>query len=128
MALRLISATIKVDDTEYTEEIQDYSWDPTNTTTSVTDVSGKVHKFSADESDWALTMNVFQNFAASGFARKCFDSPGVKVEVIVVDGPVTWTAEIDLVAPKIGGAAKTVGLSPLVFPSTKPVPTATAGG
>lgn len=124
MALRLITATISVGGTDYTSEIQDFSYDPASKPTEVTDVGGTVHKF-AGESGWTLTLNVFQNFVTSGFARKCFDEEGEKVEIIVVDGPTTWTSQITLVAPKIGGTTKQVGVSTLAFPSSKPVPTAT---
>ena len=89
-------------------------------------MSGKVHKF-AGESGYGLTLNVFQDFTATGFARKCLDEEGEDVEIVVVDGPVTWTSTITLVAPKIGGATKAVGVSTIAFPSTRPVPTATAG-
>ncbi len=123
--LRLISATITVDGEDYTTHIQDYSYDPTSSPVEVTDVSGTVHKF-AGESGWNLTLNVFQDFTASGFARMCFDDEGEKVTITVKDGPTTWTSEITLVAPKIGGATKTVGTSTLVFPSSKPVPTVSA--
>lgn len=123
--LRLIAATIKVGSDEYTTHIQDYSYDPTSVAVEVTDVSGTVHKF-AGESGWNLTFNVFQDFTTTGFARKCFDDEGEKVTVTVVDGPTTFTSEITLVAPKIGGATKAVGVSTIVFPSSKPVLTATA--
>lgn len=123
--LRLITATIKVGANTYTEHIQDFSYDPTNVVSEVTDISGKVHKF-AGESGYALTLNVFQDFSDTGFARKCFDEEGTSVEVVVIDGPTTWTSTITLVAPKIGGATKTVGVSSVTFPSTRPVPTATA--
>lgn len=122
--MRLITATIKVDATDYTTEIQDFSYDPTSTAVEVTDVGGTVHKL-AGESGWNLTLNVFQDYSASGFARKCFDSEGDVVSITVVDGPTTWTSDITLVAGKIGGATKQVGVSPIVFPSSKPVPTAT---
>lgn len=122
--LRLITATIEVGGEDYSTHIQDFSYDPTATAVEVTDVSGTVHKF-AGESGWNLTLNVFQDFTATGFARKCFDDEGEKVTVTIEDGPTTYTSEITLVAPKIGGATKTVGLSTLVFPSSKPVLTAT---
>lgn len=118
--LRLVTATITVDEEDYTTHIQDYSYDPTSTPVEVTDVSGTVHKF-AGESGWNLTMNVFQDYSLTGFARKCFDDEGLKAEVVVVDGPETYTSEITLVAGKIGGATKAVGVSPIVFPSSKPV-------
>lgn len=123
--LRLITATITVDGEDYTTHIQDFSHDPSSTTSEVTDVSGTVHKF-AGESGWTTTLNVFQDFTATGFARKCLDDEGEKVALIVVDGPVTWTNEITLVAPKIGGATKAVGVSTIVFPSSKPVPSVSA--
>lgn len=125
MALRLITATISVDGTDYTEEIQDFSYDPTSAVVEFTDVSGKVHKF-AGEAGYNLTLNVAQDFTASGFARMCFDDEGEKVDITIVDGPTTWKSEITLVAPKIGGATKQVGISSIVFPSSRPVPTATA--
>lgn len=124
--LRLITATIKVGANSYTEHIQDFEWAPTPVASEVTDVGGKVHKF-AGESGYGLTLNVFQDFTATGFARKCLDEEGEDVEIVVVDGPVTWTSTITLVAPKIGGATKAVGVSTIAFPSTRPVPTATAG-
>ncbi|KQQ65195.1 hypothetical protein [Microbacterium sp. Leaf320] len=125
--MRLITATIKVGTVDYTEEIQDFSYDPTSAIVEVTDVSGKVHKL-AGESGYNLTLNVFQNFAASGFARKCFDDEGKTAEITIVDGPITWTSTITLVAPKIGGATKQVGISPVVFGSTRPVPAETPAG
>lgn len=125
-ALRLIAATIKVGDDEYTEHFQDYSYDPTSTTVEFTDVSGTVHKF-AGESGWTLTLNVAQDFTATGFARKCLEQEGEKVDITVVDGPSTFTSEITLVAPKIGGATKAVGVSTIVFPSSRPELAATAG-
>lgn len=123
--LRLITATITVGTDTYSEHIQDFSYDPTATSVKVTDVSGKVHNLAGD-SDYALTLNVFQDFTATGFARKCFDDEGTDVEISIVDGPTTWTSTITLVAPKIGGATKTVGVSTIAFPSTRPVPTVTA--
>ncbi|WP_096359431.1 hypothetical protein [Microbacterium sp. TPU 3598] len=125
--LRLVTATIKIGADSYTEHIQDFSYDPTTVAVEVTDVSGKVHKF-AGESGYTLTLNVFQDFTATGFARKCLDDEGEDVEITVVDGPTTWTSTITLVAPKIGGATKAVGVSTIAFPSTRPVPTATQAG
>lgn len=118
--LRLLTATITVGTSSYTEHIQDFSYDPSAVTSAVTDVGGKVHKF-AGESGYDLTLNVFQDFTASGFARKCLDDEGAQVQIIIVDGPITWPSTITLVAPKIGGATKAVGVSPVVFPSTRPV-------
>lgn len=123
--LRLVTATITVDGEDYTTHIQDFSHDPTTTAVEVTDVSGKVHKF-AGEAGWATTLNIFQDFTLTGFARKCLTEQGAKVPLVIVDGPVTWTNEITLVAPKIGGATKAVGVSTMVFPASEPVPTATA--
>lgn len=117
--LRLVTATITVEGEDYTTHIQDFSYDPTAVAVEVTDVSGTVHKF-AGESGWNLTLNVFQDFTATGFARMCFDDEGQKVDVVIKDGPTTYTSEITLVAPKIGGATKAVAVSTLVFPSSKP--------
>jgi hypothetical protein len=117
--LKLITATIKIGTEDYSTHIQDYSYDPTSTPVEVTDVSGQVHKF-AGESGWDLTLNVFQDYGTTGFARKCFDEEGTKV-TIVIEGPdETLTSEITLVAGKIGGATKSVGVSPITFPSSKP--------
>lgn len=127
MALRLITANVTIDGQQYSEEIQDFAYDPAPTATSVTDVTGKRHNLAGD-SDWTLTLNVFQNFAVSGLARKMFDKEGDVVPVIIVDGPVTWKSDVTLVAPKIGGATKQVGISSLALASTKPVPTPTAAG
>lgn len=122
--LRLITATISVDGEDYTTHIQDFSHDPAAVSSEITDVSGKVVKFSG-ESGWTTTLNVFQDFTATGFARKCLDDEGEKVTLVVVDGPVTWTNEITLIAPKIGGATKAVGLSTIAFPSSKPAASVT---
>lgn len=124
MALRLVTATISVDGQQYSAEIQDFAYDPTTATTSVTDVTGKRHNVGGD-SDWTLTLNIFQNFAATGLGRKMLDEEGAEVPVIIVDGPVTWSSTVTLVAPKIGGATKQVGVSTLALPSTRPLPTPT---
>lgn len=125
--LRLLTATITVGTDSYTEHIQDYSFDPTNATSEITDVGGKPRKF-AGESGWALTLNVFQDFTSTGFARKCLDQEGTAVPITIVDGPVTWTSTITLIAPKIGGATKQVPVSPVVFPATRPVPSTAPQG
>ena len=122
--LRLITATVTIGTSSYTEHIQDFEFNPTSTAVEVTDVSGKVHKF-AGESGWTCTLNVFQDFTSTGLARKMLDAEGEKAEIIIVDGPVTWESEISFVAPKIGGATKAVGVSPIVMPCSEPTPTAT---
>ena len=124
--LRLITATVTIGTDSYTEHIQDFSYDPAPVTVEVTDVGGKVHKF-AGEAGYNLTLNVFQDFTATGLARKMFDAEGEKADITIVDGPTTWDSEITFVAPKIGGATKAVGVSTLVLPSSRPVPTATSG-
>lgn len=123
--LRLITAAITIGTDTYSEHIQDFSYDPTAASVKVTDVTGKPHTI-AGESDYDLTLNVFQDFTATGFARKCFDDEGTEVEISIVDGPTTWVSTITLIAPKIGGSTKSVGVSTIVFPSTRPVPTVTA--
>lgn len=123
--LRLITATITVGEEDYTTHIQDFIYSPTAATVEVTDVSGTVHKF-AGEAGWDLTLNVFQDFTTSGFARKLFDDEGEQVEITIVDGPTTWTSTVTLVAPAIGGATKQVGVSAVTLPSSRPVPTASA--
>lgn len=123
--LRLITATITVGTDTYSEHIQDFSYDPTTASVKIVDVSGKPRTI-VGESDYTLTLNVFQDFTATGFARKCFDDEGTEVAISIIDGPTTWTSTITLVAPKIGGATKTVGVSTIAFPSTRPVPTVTA--
>ena len=122
--LRLLTATISIGSEDYTTHIQDFSYDPSATPVEITDVSGTVHKF-AGESGWDLTLNVFQDFTATGFARKCFDDEGELVTITIVDGPITHTSAITLVAPKIGGATKAVGVSAVKFPSSKPILTDT---
>lgn len=122
--LRLITASVTIGTDSYTSHIQDYNYVPASTTTEVTDIGGTVHKF-AGESGWTLNLNVFQDFTDTGLARLMFDMEGEKVDITVVDGPVTWTSEITLVAPQIGGATKAVGVSALALPSSKPVPTTT---
>lgn len=123
--LRLITATITVDGEAYSSHIQDFEYLPNTTASEVTDVSGTVHKF-AGESGWVLNLNVFQDFTATGLARKMLTDQGQKVDIVIVDGPVTWTSEVALVAPRIGGATKAVGVSQVALPSTAPVPTATS--
>jgi hypothetical protein len=122
--LRLITATITVGTSSYTEHIQDFTYAPTPVTVEVTDVGGEVHKL-AGESGWNLTLNVFQDFTTTGLARKMLDDEGDKVSIVIVDGPVTWTSDVSLVAPTIGGATKSVGVSQIVMPSSRPVATAT---
>lgn len=124
-ALRLITATISVGADDYSAHIQDYNYAPGGATTEVTDVTGKVTRFSG-ESGWTLNLNVFQDFTATGLARKMFADEGKKFTIKIVDGPTTWTSEVSLVAPTIGGATKQVGVSALALPSSKPVPMATA--
>lgn len=121
--IRLIKATIKVGSEDFTTHFSTYKFVPTPVTTEFTDVSGTVHKL-AGESGWALTLGVRQDFSTTGFARKCFDSEGEKVSITVEDGPVIWTSDITLVAPEIGGDPKTVGISTISFPASRPVPTA----
>ena len=125
--IRLIKATIKVGAEDFTAHIGDYKYTPNAATAEWTDVGGTVHKL-AGESGWVLALGVRQDFTTTGFARQCFDDEGKKVTITIEDGPVTWTSEITLVAPEIGGSPNTVGLSAVTFPSSKPVPTATAGG
>lgn len=122
--LRLITATVTVGTDSYTEHIQDYNFAPTAVTSEVTDVGGVVHKF-AGESGYVLNLNVFQDFTATGLARKAFDDEGETAEVVIVDGPVTWTTTVTWVAPTIGGATKAVGVTPLALPCSRPVPTVT---
>lgn len=122
--LRLITAQIKIGEEVYTSHIQDFNYVPTATASEVTDVGGEVHKF-AGESGWALVLNVFQDFTATGLARKMLSEEGSKVEFTIIDGPVTWNSEVTLVAPNIGGATKAVGVSQVTLPSSKPVATDT---
>lgn len=125
--LRLITATISVGTDDYSAHIQDYSIDPTPVTAEVTDVTGKVTRL-AGQSGWSVTLNVFQDFGTTGLARKMFNDEGTNVVLKIVDGLTTWTQTVTLVAPKIGGATKAVGVSTVVLPvaSGKPVPTASA--
>jgi hypothetical protein len=123
--LRLITATIKVGADDYTAHIQDFQYVPNASTVEVTDVSGKVSKFSG-EAGWDLTLNVFQDFTTTGLARKMFNDEGDQFEIVIVDGPNTYTSTVTLVAPAIGGATKAVGVSSVTLPSSKPVITATA--
>lgn len=124
--LRLVTATISFGADEYTEHIQDFSIDPTSVVSEVTDVSGKVVRM-AGQSGYSVTLNVFQDFTATGFARKLFNDEGTSGVLKIVDGPTTWTMNVTLVAPKIGGATKAVGVSTVVLPvNGKPVPTVSA--
>lgn len=120
--IRLVTATISIGSDDYSAHIQDFSIDPTPVTAEVTDVTGKVVRL-AGQSGWNVTLNVFQDFTATGLARKMFNDEGTSAVLKIVDGPTTWTSTVTLVAPKIGGATKAVGVSPVVLPSTKPVPT-----
>lgn len=121
--IRLITCTISVGTDDYSAHIQDYSIDPTPVTAEFTDVTGKVTRL-AGQSGWAVTLNIVQDFGAPGFARKLFTDEGTNVVLKIVDGPTTWTQTVTLVAPKIGGATKAVGISTVVLPCTgKPVPT-----
>lgn len=121
--IRLVTATISIGTDDYSAHIQDFSYDPTPVVSEVTDVTGKVVRI-AGASGWNVTLNVFQDFSATGLARKMFTDEGTSVVLKIVDGPTTWTSTVSLVAPKIGGATKAVGVSTVVLPSTKPVPTA----
>jgi hypothetical protein len=123
--LRPITATVTVDDDDYTAHIQDFVFNPTTPTSEVTDVSGKVTKF-AGEAGYDLVLNVFQDFGTTGLARKMHNDQGEKVEIVIEDGPQTYTAEVTLVAISIGGANKQVGVSSVTLPSSKPVITASA--
>lgn len=123
--LRLITCTVLVGADEYSAHVQDYNFAPTNTPTEVTDVTGKVTRF-AGESGWTLNLNVFQDFTATGLARKMLTDEGKKFTMKIVDGPTTWTADVTFVAPTIGGATKAVGVSSLALPSSKPVPSVSA--
>ncbi len=123
--LRLITATISVDGEDYSSHIQDFTFVPNTPASEVTDVSGTVHKF-AGEAGWDLTLNVFQDFTTTGLALKMLTDQGTKADISIVDGPVTWTSEVTLVAPQIGGATKQVGVSSVTLPSSAPVPTPTA--
>lgn len=126
VALRLITATVSIGADSYSAHIQDYKYSPSPVLSSVTDVTGRVTEF-VGESAWKLDLNVFQDFSATGLARKMLDGEGTKVSLTVVDGPDTWTSDVKLVAPQIGGATKQVGLSPLSLPSTRPEWAATGG-
>lgn len=127
VALRLITATVSIGADSYSAHIQDFKYTPSPVLSSVTDVTGLVTEF-VGESAWKLDLNVFQDFSVTGLARKMLDDEGEKVTLSIVDGPDTWTSEVKLVAPQIGGATKQVGVSPLSLPSTRPAWTATAGG
>ena len=123
--LRNITATITVGTDECTAHIQDFQFVPTPVLSEVTDVSGKVTKFSG-EAGWDLTLNVFQDFTTTGFARKLFDDEGESVTIAIEDGPTTYTSTVTLVAPAIGGPTKQVGVSAVTLPSSRPVLTASA--
>ncbi|WP_341941730.1 hypothetical protein [Microbacterium sp. LWH10-1.2] len=121
--IRIVTATISIGTDDYTAHIQDYSIDPTPVTAEFTDVSGKTTRL-AGQSAWNVTLNVAQDFGATGLARKMFTDEGSNVVLKIVDGPTTWTQTVTLVAPKIGGATKAVGVSTVVLPCTgRPVPT-----
>lgn len=123
--LRLITASVEIDGDTYNAHIQDYNFTPAATTSEVTDISGVVHKF-AGESGWTCNLNVFQDFSTTGLARKMLDDEGETVTLKITDGPTTWTADVTFVAPTIGGPTKSVGVSSLALPSSRPVPTASA--
>lgn len=125
-ALRLIKATFAIDADVYTEHLSSWEFAPNTPTTSVTDIGGKVHKFSADEADWTLNLGLFQDFTETGLAKFMLDHAGDDVSVTIVDGPATWAATVGCMPPSIGGAGATVGQSSLALPSTKPVWSATA--
>ncbi len=123
---RLVTASISIGTDEYTAHIQDFSIDPTPVVVEKTDVSGKVIRL-AGQAGWNVTLNVFQDFTATGLARKMFTDEGTNVVLKIVDGPTTWTQTVTLVAPKIGGVTKDIGVSTVVLPCvTKPVPTVSA--
>lgn len=122
--LRLITATVSVGADDYSAHIADYNFTPSSAASEVTDVTGKVNRF-AGESGWTLNLNVFQDFTATGLARKMLTDEGTKVTIKIADGPTTWTSEVTLVAPQIGGATKQVGVSALALPASKPVPSVT---
>lgn len=124
--LRLITATISVGTDDYSAHIQDYAIIPTSVTAEVTDVTGKVTRL-AGQSGFNVQLNVFQDFSATGLARKMFNDEGTNVVLKIVDGPTTWTQTVTLVAPQIGGATKAVGVSAVTLPVVgKPVPTVSA--
>jgi hypothetical protein len=123
--IRLIKATFKLGTDTYTEHVSQYEFVPNTPSISYTDVGGVVHKLAADESDWALNLTLLQDFSATGLAKYMLDHAGDEVEVEIVDGPATWTADVTCVPPRIGGAPKTVGTSQLALPSSKPTWAAT---
>lgn len=122
---RLVSATFQFGGDTYTEHVLSYQFAPTNTTANYVDVSGTTHHVAGD-SDWALNLDLLQDYSATGLARYAFDHEGDDITVTIVDGPTTWTAVLVIVAGAIGAAGKTLPTTQVSFPSTKPVPTATA--
>jgi len=122
--LRLLSATVLIGADTYTGHVQDAKWSPSTATTEVTDISGKITKF-AGLAGFELTLTLFQDYSPTGLARKFFDQEGTTAVIKVIEGAVTWTATITLVAPEIGGTPNTVGTTTVVCPSTKPVPSVT---
>lgn len=122
---RVTSATFQFGTDTYTEHVTSYQYVPTNAVSSYVDISGKTHNV-AGESDYVLNLDLVQDYSATGLARKVFAQEGTEVVVVVKDGPTTWTSTIVAVAGAIGSAGKALPTTSVSFPSTKPVPTASA--
>ena len=122
---RLTVASFQFDTDTYTEHVLSYAFVPTTATASYTDVGGTTHHLGG-ESSFELQLELLQDYSATGLAREVFDNEGDEVTVSIIDGPTTWTATITLVAGQIGSAGKTIPTTQVSFPSTRPVPTASA--
>lgn len=125
--IRKISATFTLGADTYTAHIQNYQWNNATDVETVTDISGLQTRV-AGTSSHDLTLILFQDWTATGLARLFFDESGEESgTVVIVDGPTTFTAEVEYVMPNaIGGAGNTVGTTTVVLPSTRPVLSATA--
>lgn len=123
----LVKATFAVGADEYTSHVQGAKWVPKTPAISITDIGGVTHNFGGSAA-YDLQTTLFQDWTATGLTTYLLAHEGETATFTVTyPDQSSFTAEITLVAPEIGGDGNTVPTQSLTFPSTRPVQTILLG-
>lgn len=110
-----LAAAASVGTDDYHAHISQFEFQPTQPTSTVTDISGTVTNFGG-KSGYVLALGIFQDWAtANSLSSYLFAHDGEDVEASIdVPGGV-WAATVVCAAPHIGGTGNQAAVSQLTL-------------
>ncbi|NLA34671.1 MAG: hypothetical protein GX868_03165 [Actinobacteria bacterium] len=109
----LTLAGTKFGDDGFTGHVTQFEFQPTQPTSSVTDISGKVTNFGG-VSGYQLALGLLQDWATAGsLSSYLVENDGEDVEASITVPGGTWSATVVAAAPHIGGTGNMPAVSSL---------------